>query len=143
MFGVSNEEILTELDKMMQHARPLQKTPLHIQIDKFLYRDTEVVTFTKTSSKRRRLYTILKYGGKCVCCGNSNFRYLQLDHVNDDGRQHREQMKTKNGKYGGTQLWKWLKTNNFPPALQVLCGNCHTAKSWYGGCLPEDHEICN
>ena len=76
------------------------------------------------------------YGGHCVCCGCHNPKYLQLDHVNDDGAEHRRQI--ANGSRGGS-LYKWAYFNGFPHRLQLMCGNCHQAKSCFGGCTKEDH----
>jgi hypothetical protein len=78
---------------------------------------------------------ILGYGGKCVCCGDSRFRYLQFDHVDGGGVSHRREV-------GNTwYLMKWIVANHFPGTIQLLCANCHHAKSWGGGCTIEEHPI--
>lgn len=79
---------------------------------------------------------IQRYGGCCSCCGLTCQKYLQLDHVNDDGADHRREI--ANGR--GGSLYKWAVANDFPNRLQLLCANCHQAKTVYGGCSPEDHE---
>src|SRR5439155_12426082 len=35
---------------------------------------------------------ILAYGGRCACCSEVEYDFLQLDHVNNDGGQHREEI---------------------------------------------------
>ena len=85
-------------------------------------------------NERIRSLCIEKYGGKCVCCGNSTEKYLQLDHVDNDGAEHRRELS------GGGSLYKWAVKNKFPKRLQLMCANCHQAKSFFGGCTEEDHR---
>lgn len=76
------------------------------------------------------------YGGRCVCCGNSNPKYLQLDHVNNDGGMERKQLPPH---VRGGQFYKYvLKLGYIRSDLQLLCANCHNARR-YGGCTSEDH----
>lgn len=82
-----------------------------------------------------RAACIKSYGGQCVCCGCSNTKYLQLDHVNNDGAKHRREMGY--GRKGC--LYKWACANGFPKRLQLMCANCHQAKTNSGGCTSEDH----
>lgn len=90
---------------------------------------------------KMRADCVTAYGGECVCCGEDNPKYLQLDHVDNDGAEHRRQLaKNKNGRGGGS-LYAWAVRNKFPKRLQLLCCNCHQAKTLFGGCTPEDHPI--
>lgn len=91
----------------------------------------------KLRARRYRMLCIENYGGSCVCCGNSNYKYLQLDHINNDGAEHRK--KLSNGKRGGN-MYRWAVSNDYPKNLQLLCANCHHAKTYFGGCSKEDHE---
>ncbi len=69
------------------------------------------------------------YGGyKCQCCSETEPKFLQIDHVNNDGAEHRRQMKG-----GGNHLYGWLKKNGYPVGFQVLCANCNRAKQ-FGPC---------
>lgn len=84
---------------------------------------------------RQRRYTaalrdevFAAYGGyKCVCCGETQKEFLQLDHVDNDGAEHRR-------KIGRTSIYGWLKKHGFPEGFQVLCANCNYAKGFYGYC---------
>ena len=70
------------------------------------------------------------YGGPiCNCCGETIDRFLTLDHVNNDGKEHRK-------KVGDTSVMRWLKKNNFPPGFQVLCFNCNFGKYLNNGNCP-------
>jgi hypothetical protein len=72
---------------------------------------------------------IMAYGGYvCACCGETTPEFLEIDHVNNDGAEHRRQIGVRGGFYG------WLKTHRYPPGFQVLCSNCNMAKGRYGEC---------
>jgi len=79
--------------------------------------------------RRKRLKCIEKYGGKCACCGENNWAFLEFDHINNDGKQHRKEI--------GRNMIKWLIDNNFPDNIQLLCSNCNKAKGLYGACPHE------
>tara|TARA_R110000824_G_scaffold82504_3_gene206832 strand:- start:400 stop:1059 length:660 start_codon:yes stop_codon:yes gene_type:complete len=75
---------------------------------------------------QKELYDLL--GNKCACCGEEDEMYLEIDHVNNDGSQHRKQRKQT----GGPKMYlDYLKDN--PNGLQLLCTNCNKAKSRNGG----------
>lgn len=73
------------------------------------------------------------YGGACVCCGEKGLAFLTLDHVDNDGKEHRELLGENRT---GTKFYRWLKRNNYPttPRLQVMCWNCNMAKARFGEC---------
>lgn len=84
----------------------------------------------ETNAKRRkelRQKVIGGYGAKCQCCGESNFEFLAIDHVNGGGRKERKTMSTY-------QIAKKIIDNNFPPEYRVLCHNCNQSIGWYGYC---------
>lgn len=62
------------------------------------------------------------YGKKCVCCGEAHFPYLQLDHINNDGFIHRKNL-------GSQNYWLNIIKSDYPNTLQILCANCHYAKT--------------
>lgn len=84
-----------------------------------------------------RQEVLTRYGGKCACCSNSNFKYLQLDHIDGGGRIERA---ANPGVRGGNFFKTLYKMKTLRKDLQVLCANCHQAKT-YGGCTPEDHAL--
>ncbi|MDE1814921.1 MAG: hypothetical protein KGI05_09715, partial [Thaumarchaeota archaeon] len=59
---------------------------------------------------------------KCACCGESIVEFLTMDHINNDGAEHRR-------KIGSAYLYSWLISNNFPEGFQVLCWNCNCARA--------------
>lgn len=64
----------------------------------------------------------------CSCCGEVNIGFLTIDHLNGNGNKHRKTIKT--------ELYLWLRRNNFPKGFQVLCYNCNMARSKYDGICP-------
>lgn len=77
--------------------------------------------------RRTREAVIDKLGGACVICGFSDYRALQIDHVNGGGTSDR---KLHGHRYGF--LRRVLKDNN--NTYQLLCANCNWIKRW------ENHE---
>lgn len=77
---------------------------------------------------------IMAYGGyKCNWCGIDEPLVLAIDHVENNGKEHRKQIGSK----GGVKLYKWLRDNGFPAGFQVLCMNCNHAKYRNKGVLPD------
>ncbi len=80
-----------------------------------------------------RIEVLLAYGNKCVCCGEKGIYFLELDHINNDGAEHRRELKT--GGAGAT--YKYVKKHNFPKdRFQLLCANCNQGKRRNGGICP-------
>jgi len=84
-----------------------------------------------------RLEIVSEYGGRCACCGESEVLFLELDHVRNDGVNHRKQI----GR-GSNPFYKWIKKNGFPKgSFQLLCANCNQGKNRNGGMCP--HKLKN
>jgi hypothetical protein len=72
------------------------------------------------------------YGGyRCNCCGETIEAFLSIDHVNNDGAEHRKTMNRR-------KIYKWLKENNYPEGFQILCMNCNFGKARNGGICPHE-----
>ena len=60
---------------------------------------------------------------KCVCCGESTYEFLVLDHKNGDGKDHRSTLKHPN------DIVKLLRHSDcVGHDLQILCHNCNSTK---------------
>lgn len=96
-----------------------------------------VAPITDPVSDKQRYYRRLKvaateaYGGNCACCGEDQLPFLTIDHVNNDGNEHRLEIPA-----GGGSTYRWLRNNNWPTGFQVLCWNCNDGKHWNGGVCP-------
>lgn len=85
---------------------------------------------TIRNSRKVRAEVLEAYGGKCACCGEATPQFLTIDHIYNDGAEHR---KTLGGR--SSSIYRWLKLNGFPKdRFQLLCWNCNAAKQFYGGC---------
>jgi len=73
---------------------------------------------------------ITAYGGKCTCCGEDDFRFLTLDHVNNDGSLHRETLQCQ-------QIIAQARKQGFPQdKYTLLCFNCNSGRSCNKGICP-------
>lgn len=74
-----------------------------------------------------KLQTFMQYGSvECAFCSFSDHRALSIDHVNDNGADHRRAIGLE-GK-GGYVFYQWLKQNGYPEGFQTLCANCQFKK---------------
>ena len=87
------------------------------------------------SKARRKLDVIKGYGGKCACCGENKMEFLTLDHINNDGAEHRR----KTGIRTGGQTWAYARREGYPSIFQLLCWNCNSSKGAWGYC-PHEFE---
>lgn len=82
---------------------------------------------SREASRRLRNEVLDAYGAACACCGETERVFLCIDHVNNDGAEHRK-------KVGSVGVYRSIIKNNFPPEFQVLCWNCNMAKQILGTC---------
>ena len=87
----------------------------------------------KLKNETYKILVFNHYGHKCVCCSESNKLFLTIDHINNDGKLHRQNVKTS--------MYRWVVKNNYPTDLQILCWNCNLGKYYNNGICP--HNIKN
>jgi hypothetical protein len=109
--------------KKAELQRAYQKTEegrLRYNASKYRYRD---------KLKER---VLLHYGdGKIECtrCGFDNIDALCLDHINDNGAEHRKELGiASRGGVGSYSTFAGLLKNKLPEGLQILCANCNMIK---------------
>ena len=105
------------------------KNYLENKICKYCSSNTKVKKYTCSlcNNKLKHNYQInLKehiykiYGGKCNACNCSNYPFLTIDHINQDGYIHRKHI---------NNIYSWLRRNNYPSDnFQLLCYNCNYLK---------------
>lgn len=79
--------------------------------------------------QRLRRAAIDRYGPNCACCGETEYAFMCIDHVNGGGGEHRRSMGNR------VDIYTWLKRAGYPEeGYQVLCHNCNFAKSVHGLC---------
>lgn len=74
------------------------------------------------------------YGDKCACCGETRRAFLTIDHVNNDGAEHRRQVRS-------ADIYTWLRKRGFPQEnFVMLCLNCNMGKHRNKGICPHAEE---
>ena len=79
--------------------------------------------YNRLIREKRKSLVLSHYGNgnlACVKCGFNDVRALSIDHINDNGTEHRKKI--------GCNIYLWLITNEFPPGYQTLCMNCQFIK---------------
>lgn len=86
--------------------------------------------YQRARGRKLRAEVLAAYGGACTCCGEATPEFLSVDHINNDGAAHRKVIGE-----GSVRFYSWLKRNGWPREdFQLLCWNCHMAKSHYKVC---------
>jgi len=133
------DNICRECRKPKPPVMPGNGTICHgCNIKNTAWRNSQPEARAKRSKRQaeRREFVITHYGGKCNCCQESRLIFLQIDHINDDGYLHRKTFK------GVIHKWihgQWRKTGIWPDGFQILCANCHMAKTNFGRCPCQDN----
>jgi hypothetical protein len=77
---------------------------------------------------RTRQAAIESLGGKCSCCGERTESMLDIDHINNDGAEHRSRAKG-----GNFSVYRDISATPDRTHYQVLCCNCNQSKRRNGG----------
>ena len=88
----------------------------------------------KQLRRKDKIGVLTAYGGRCICCGETEPRFLTIDHTNNDGAQHRREQ----GQKGGSSFYCFLRRMHYPQnlGLQVLCFNCNCGRAANSGVCP-------
>lgn len=84
-----------------------------------------------------KVEVLKRYGGKCRCCSEKLILLLTIDHIRGDGATHRRLI---GGNRTKSQIYRWLKRNNFPTGFRVLCWNCNSGRHINGGVCPHKEK---
>ena len=99
---------LTHREDLLARSRQWKEAHPHYQQQRQLLQKIEILTH---------------YGGgklACIQCGEARLDCLSLDHIEDNGAEHRRQR--------GNYHYKMLKDQGFPEGYQTLCMNCQWIK---------------
>lgn len=83
-------------------------------------------------NEKRRKLVLQHYGGLCVCCKEKEYKFLTIDHINNDGAKQNRELKTN----GGSRIVQWLIKNNYPSGYTILCYNCNCGRYRNKGVCP-------
>jgi len=79
------------------------------------------------------VYDVLEmYGSECACCGEDNPAFLTISHVNNDGKQHREEV--------GRNMYRWVR-DNAPDDIIIECYNCNCSRRTLDVCPHQEVGI--
>jgi len=105
--------------------------------ERYLRSRDEILIRERDRNQQRKALLVAHYSNnanRCVCCGESDMRFLTIDHINGNGSKHR-----KSSKCGtGSVFYRWLIKEGMPEGYQALCYNCNLARTWHGKC---SHEL--
>jgi hypothetical protein len=114
-----------------------KQTPEYIEKDlekrreRYYRNHAEELSRRRAARERARLEMIAIFGGACECCGETNPRFLTLDHINGDGRAHRAMAG------GSGNIVFNLKARGWPKeGYRLLCFNCNCGRAYNGGVCP-------
>lgn len=120
-----------ERNKIRRETREKQeRTPAMLAAAR-RYRQTHKQRISDNQRRRLaglRLRVFNKYGGVCSCCGEGEYKFLGIDHINGGGRKEREELSC----YGVYR--KLDKSPELLDGYRVLCHNCNMAIGFYGAC---------
>lgn len=95
----------------------------------------------KTQTKKRKdslkKQVVDAYGGMCECCKEAKLGFLTIDHIDGNGRKHRESLGISGSGYN---FYGWIIKNDFPKNLRILCYNCNCGRSHNGGICPHKQK---
>lgn len=80
---------------------------------------------TRNYYERQRQTIVRALGGKCCKCGNSDYRVLQVDHINGGGSR---EVKTKGQYKYRADIIGMIEDGTVYSKYQLLCANCNWIK---------------
>lgn len=83
-------------------------------------------TYQRNYRAKLRLKAIELLGGKCVECGFSDWRAMQIDHINGGGHKERKAAKSPSDYYKNIVASVEQGLNEY----QLLCANCNQIKRY-------------
>jgi hypothetical protein len=93
----------------------------------------QINEYARKTNAKLRATIFRRYGEQCACCGVTE--KLTIDHINGDGKQHREEI----GNLDGIRFYRWLLRMYLPDGYQTLCSYCNLSKRQKGRCT-SSHE---
>ena len=125
-------------ERLKEYQRQRRQQPEHKERQQKYTREWKDRTFKK----------ILEHYGKvCACCGESNQKFLTVDHINGGGTRQRKTHRTDTGTQASWYLRGWIVKNDFPDGFQILCINCNWGRAQNNGVCPHKEKqnalLCN
>jgi hypothetical protein len=120
-------------------------------LNKKYYEKSKELLLVKNAAHQRRLRDELKFkvmnhysnnDPKCANCGIDVISVLCIDHIKDNGAEHKRSLgKTNTKQIDPKAMYKDIIKRNFPPEFQVLCFNCNYHKEFIRRCEVYERNI--
>jgi len=75
------------------------------------------------------------YGNACKCCGESEPKFLGIDHRLNNGAAEKKVFRNT------SNLLRHIQKNNYPADYQLLCHNCNLGRYLNGGTCPHQERV--
>lgn len=136
--AMSREERLRR-QRLNQARYDKNRTISNSERGKIYYSQNKEKVLKKAKLKHSELRAefIKAYGGRCVCCGEDNPKFLTLDHKkgNGAGSAHRKRYSGK--EISSSRILRELKSQGWPwEDYQLLCFNCNCGRANNNGICP-------
>jgi hypothetical protein len=96
----------------------------------YLENRDELLAWQRADIIRRKERAIARLGGQCVCCKESRYQFLTVDHIHGGGNRERLSRGS-----GGVHAYRMLEAEGYDPQkYRLLCMNCNFASGIYGRC---------
>ena len=120
-------------DANREHVRAYGKTSMRRYRENMpLEKMARLAEYQRGYNAKRFQIVLNHYGAFCACCGETELKFLSVDHINNDGYARR-----KSGEHAsGQPLIGQIIRDNFPDIFQILCMNCNHGKSRNDGVCP-------
>lgn len=73
---------------------------------------------------------------QCAGCNVTIEKFLTLDHINNDGAEHRKQLSGNGKNKAWVPMYTWARKNGYPSIFRVLCYNCNCGRHLNKGVCP-------
>lgn len=130
-YQVNRDQVLEQ--RRVQYQKDRQTRPEHLRSMRRRWKQANPDRVKASNDRYRlqvRMAALAFYGGSCACCGETEPKFLAIDHIGGGGTQHRRTTKI-------TEMARWLKQHQYPPGFRVVCHNCNLARGFYGACPHE------
>lgn len=98
----------------------------------------------RDADTRLKCTVIKELGNKCVICGEHRIPFLTVDHINNDGFEHRKTL-SKSGNHRGVDghtIYRDIRKQGYPrDKYQILCWNCNCSKRFSDNPLIQEQTL--
>ena len=104
------------------------------QVSEYRSNNLEAVRAISNAANKARYHALKpqafdKLGNRCACCGETNPKFLTIDHVKNDGAEHRKKI--------GSSFKIFLAVlDDTDNRFQILCWNCNCGRALNNGICP-------